>query len=140
VRDIIPKDDLPEFEQQWSNLHLGVSFQGTFRRFNSNGEEIRLMESYTPVEDNDGIIIKIFFLAVDITELVKSKKAVDISSEELNKANEKLKDNLKMITEEIVKLKKENQDQKDLEAAVMKKFESSADKKYYLWLQSLKNG
>ncbi len=138
VRDLIPKDHLPAFEQQWSNLHLGIPFHGISQRMTENAQEQWFSEAYTPIEDKDGIIFKIIYLAIDITELITNKKSGDISREELNKTNQELVNNFNEISKQTNLLKKEIQAKKDYNAALMKRFESPADKKYYTWLQNLK--
>jgi len=52
----------------WDTLRLGkTSISNDFRRFGKNSKEVWLSATYTPVLDDDGEVIKIIKLALDIT-------------------------------------------------------------------------
>jgi methyl-accepting chemotaxis protein len=76
-----------QFEKIWNEVIKNKPYTGSIKRTKPTGEEIWLMSSFTPVNDNDGNIIKIFFLGQDITERRLKYQLL----EEANKEIERLK-------------------------------------------------
>jgi methyl-accepting chemotaxis protein len=58
----------PSYNAFWETLRRGQSVDGEFERVNSAGETVWLRASYNPVLDEDGVPVKFFKLATDITE------------------------------------------------------------------------
>ncbi|HKK64018.1 MAG TPA: PAS domain-containing protein [Bacteroidales bacterium] len=77
-----------QFEKIWENIMKGKIYEGAIRRTKPTGEEVWLMATYSPVENENGEIYKIYFLALDITE----KKLKYQLLEEANKEIERLKE------------------------------------------------
>lgn len=81
-----------QFEKIWSEVLKDKTYEGAIRRTKPTGEETWLMSTFSPVKDESGVIYKIYFLALDITEkrlkyslLEEANKEVDRIREELRK-------------------------------------------------------
>jgi PAS domain S-box-containing protein len=83
----LKEEDKVQFEKIWNEVIKNKPYTGSIKRTKPTGEEIWLMSSFTPVNDNDGNIIKIFFLGQDITERRLKYQLL----EEANKEIERLK-------------------------------------------------
>ncbi len=67
------------------------TYEGAIRRTKPTGEEAWLMSTFSPVKDESGVIYKIYFLALDITE----KRLKYSLLEEANKEVDRLRDELR---------------------------------------------
>lgn len=76
-----------QFEKIWQEVLKGKTYEGAIRRTKPTGEEVWLMSTFSPVKDEEGVIYKIYFLALDITE----KKLKYQLLEEANKEIERLR-------------------------------------------------
>ena len=76
-----------QFEKIWQEVLKGKRYEGATRRTKPTGEEVWMMSTFSPVKDEDGVIYKIYFLALDITE----KKLKYQLLEEANKEIERLR-------------------------------------------------
>ncbi len=81
-----------QFEKIWLEVLKDKTFEGAIRRTKPTGEETWLMSTFSPVKDESGVIYKIYFLALDITEkrlkyslLEEANREVDRLREELQK-------------------------------------------------------
>ncbi len=81
-----------QFEKIWIEVLKDKIYEGAIRRTKPTGEEAWLMSTFSPVKDESGVIYKIYFLALDITEkrlkyslLEEANKEVDRLREELQK-------------------------------------------------------
>ena len=76
-----------QFEKIWQEVLKGKRYEGATRRTKPTGEEVWMMSTFSPVKDEEGVIYKIYFLALDITE----KKLKYQLLEEANKEIERLR-------------------------------------------------
>lgn len=68
----------PDF---WTKLFQGEKQQGQFRRKTKNGKEVFIEATYTPIQNNDGEVVKIVKFAVDVTQkVIQHQKAIEVSS------------------------------------------------------------
>jgi PAS domain S-box-containing protein len=96
IEMFIPKDELEHFRRVWANVVAGNSRQLEVRRRTKTGEDLWLINQYTPVTDISGRINKVLYFAHDITryknseeELLQKATATKIENEELkNKISE----------------------------------------------------
>ncbi|MBN2892575.1 MAG: PAS domain S-box protein [Bacteroidales bacterium] len=87
IINFIPEEDKEEFTEVWNSVKEGNLEQITVKRINqSTGDEIWLLNQYTPIEDENGKIVKILYLAIDISE---QKVAENIAAELLTSSQEK---------------------------------------------------
>lgn len=56
-----------EYKEFWANLAAGRQQSGEFMRITKDGREIWINASYTPVEDENGQVVKVVKIAADIT-------------------------------------------------------------------------
>ncbi len=89
IQIFIPKEEIEEFNIIWEKVINGEMQQVTLKRKNRKGQDIWLFAQYTPILDKRNNIIKILFLANDISE---QKKAELDNKELLSKSleNEKM--------------------------------------------------
>jgi len=76
-----------QFDRIWQEVLKGKTWEGATRRTKPTGEEVWLMSTFSPVKNEEGMIYKIYFLALDITE----KKLKYQLLEEANREIERLK-------------------------------------------------
>ncbi len=62
-----------EYKQFWKNLGNGQANSGEFERVTKTGKVLWLNASYTPVFDEDGMVIKVIKIASDITNMVQAR-------------------------------------------------------------------
>lgn len=80
-----------QFEKIWLEVLKDKTYEGAIRRTKPTGEETWLMSTFSPVKDESGVIFKIYFLALDITE----KRLKYSLLEEANKEVDRLRDELR---------------------------------------------
>ena len=70
IFEFIPEDEQEKFKNEiWSKVENGEPFQVVVQRERiDTGEEIWLLNQYTPVTDEKGNVERIIYLAIDITE------------------------------------------------------------------------
>ncbi len=87
ILEFIVEEEKKEFITLWNNVRNGKLEQLTVKRKNKHtGEDIWLLNQYAPIADEKGKIIKILYLAQDITE---QKHAEEQAKELLKQASEK---------------------------------------------------
>lgn len=72
-----------EYQEMWTQLIQGQIQTGEFKRVTKKKEAIWIQGSYTPVLDNDGKVVKIVKLAIDITEKKKLADHLEKKNREL---------------------------------------------------------
>ena len=68
------------YQTFWSKLASGEKNAGEFVRKNARGETVWLQASYTPVHDDQGKVIKVIKMAMDISETVRQKEKLRLIS------------------------------------------------------------
>jgi methyl-accepting chemotaxis protein len=63
-----------DYERFWDDLRKGKPQSGEFKRVSSNGSDVWIQASYTPVKDETGNVIKVIKIGVDVS-LQKFKNA-----------------------------------------------------------------
>ncbi|MFW5793308.1 MAG: cache domain-containing protein [Bacteroidota bacterium] len=89
-----------EYNKFWDDLKNGI-IKKEQTKLNLNGKIYHLMETYAPIFDNEGNVVKIFKIANDVTD---SKAAY----ENYSKKNQQLEEEISTLKKEIATLKKEN--------------------------------
>jgi len=85
----LKEEEKAQFEKIWNEVIKNKPYSGSIKRSKPTGEEIWLVSSFMPINDNDGNIAKIVFMGQDITE----RKLKYQLLEEANKEIERLKKN-----------------------------------------------
>ncbi len=74
IFQFIPEEEKEEFKKIWEEVAKGKSLQMRVRRLTADGQEIWLLNQYTPVFDTDGNVYKVLYLAQDITDQVHAER------------------------------------------------------------------
>jgi PAS domain S-box-containing protein len=74
-----PKDysDSDEYKEFWSKLKNGDYISAQINRIKKSGEEIWLQATYNPIFDNNGQVIRVMKIAVDITEKILQSQEIE---------------------------------------------------------------
>lgn len=93
------KDDKQKriYEQFWNDLANGVT-KKEINRFNVDGRILWLMETYTPIFNNDGMPYKVLKIALDITESKNLEHELHQQAEEVKAQQEELRQNMEEIS------------------------------------------
>ena len=86
----IPEEEKEEFAKLWSEVASGQLRQIQVKRKKVTGEDIWLLNQYTPIRDEQGNITKILYLAIDVTEQVRAEQEARKALEEAKKAQMEL--------------------------------------------------
>jgi len=102
LESIFPEENRTKIAEIWKALLDGQSFRETERLKNKEGKDIWLLSQYTPIFGTKGDVIRILYLANDISEQKeiedKNRKLLD---ESVNKTTELLVAQKKMAENEI---------------------------------------
>ncbi|PBQ34526.1 hypothetical protein CNR22_23000 [Sphingobacteriaceae bacterium] len=56
-----------EYKKFWDDLGNGITQQGQFKRMTRDGKEVWIQAAYTPVKNDEGKVVKVIKIAIDIT-------------------------------------------------------------------------
>lgn len=102
IQNIMPEDYAKNFEIVWQNIISGQSYQASVNQKNKFGENLWLLTQYTPIFDAHGAVVRVLYLANDITEQkVAEEKNQKLLSESLDKAKVLMATQEKMAKNEI---------------------------------------
>jgi len=80
-----------EYKELWTKLKNGDFVSSQFNRVKKDGEEIWLQATYNPILDNDGQVIRVMKIAVDITDKVLQSQEIERKNTYLEHAAKKLR-------------------------------------------------
>jgi PAS domain S-box-containing protein len=86
-RIFLQKVEKEQFDRIWEDILKDKPYSGVIRRTKPTGEQVWLMSTFTPVQDENGTVFKVIFLGQDITE----RKLKYQLLEEANKEIERLR-------------------------------------------------
>ena len=66
-----------EYKEFWTKLKNGDFISEQFNRIKKNGEEIWLQATYNPIFDNNGQVIRVMKIAIDITDKVLQSQEIE---------------------------------------------------------------
>ena len=111
IEMFIPKDELEHFRKVWASVISGTPRQLEVKRRTKTGEELWLINQYTPVTDVSGKISRVLYLAHDVTKYklseeksVTQSSVLEIKEKELNEKLgqlDKVKDEIKLKDNEL---------------------------------------
>jgi len=81
-----------QFEKIWQEVIKEKVYEGVIRRSKPTGEEVWLVSIFSPVKDEAGIIYKIYFMGLDITEKKLKYQLLEDANQEIERLKERLKD------------------------------------------------
>ena len=68
IKNIVSEENLENFDIVWQNICSGQSYQTTLKQKNKFNETIWLLTQYTPIFDAENHVVRILYIANDITE------------------------------------------------------------------------
>ena len=68
IKNIVSEENLENFDIVWQNIISGQSYQTTLKQKNKFNETIWLLTQYTPIFDAENNVVRILYIANDITE------------------------------------------------------------------------
>ncbi len=99
-----------EFKKFWEDLNKGIPQTGSYKRFTKSGGVVWLNATYTPINDKNGVPLKVIKLALDHTANKQLLDATQRQTEELLAQKEQLRQNMEKLlaTQEVI-TKKQNE-------------------------------
>ncbi len=88
----IPEEEKEDFAKLWKEVASGALKQIQVKRKTATGQDIWLLNQYTPIRDEQGNITKILYMAVDVTEQVEAEQKAKQALEEAQKAQKELQE------------------------------------------------
>jgi len=89
-------DKAKQYEMFWQDLLDGKS-QKLKTKVEIDNRTFWLMETYSPIVDNNGNTLKIIKIAIDITENVMKEEIIKQQVEEMKSSEEELKQNIEEL-------------------------------------------
>jgi PAS domain S-box-containing protein len=80
------------FDKIWMEVMKEKVYEGVIRRSRPTGEEVWLVSTFSPVKDEAGVIYKIYFMGLDITEKRLRYQLLDDANQEIERLKNRLKD------------------------------------------------
>lgn len=74
-----------EYTRFWEDLGNGITQEGQFKRITKDGKEIWIQAAYTPVKDENGKVIKVIKIAIDITAQKQAAIETEKAANEVNR-------------------------------------------------------
>jgi methyl-accepting chemotaxis protein len=81
-----------QFDKIWQEVIKEKTYEGVVRRSKPTGEEVWLAATLSPVKDEAGVIYKIYFMGLDITEKKLKYQLLEDANQEIERLKERLKD------------------------------------------------
>lgn len=140
ILTFIPDEEIVEFKALWQNVCEGNLHQMTVKRKSKlTGNDIWLINLYTPVKDTQGKVIKVLYTAMDITVHKEIEEQATIQVESLRRTNEELQAKLNEIKGHESELKTKLVEIEKVNSLANTSEATSLDGKYREWLQSVYN-
>ena len=81
-----------QFEKIWSEVLKEKVYEGSIRRSKPTGEELWLVSTFSPVKDEAGVIYKVYFMGMDITEKKLKYQLLEEANLEIERLKSRLRD------------------------------------------------
>jgi methyl-accepting chemotaxis protein len=79
-----------QFEKIWEQVLKEKGYEGVVRRSKPTGEEVWLISTFSPVKDETGMIYKVYYMGLDITEKKLKYQLLEEANQEIERLKEKL--------------------------------------------------
>lgn len=140
ILTFIPDEEIVEFKALWQNVCDGNLHQVTVKRKSKlTGNDIWLINQYTPVKDTQGKVFKVLYTAFDITAHKEIEEQAMKQVEILRKRNEELSEQLETTKTRESSLKSQLGELEKVNSLAESGQQSSIDEKYRNWLKSFGN-
>ncbi len=80
-----------QFEKIWKEVKKEKVYEGVIRRSKPTGEEVWLVSTFSPVRDESGVIYKVYFMGLDITEKKLKYQLLEDANQEIERLKEQLR-------------------------------------------------
>jgi PAS domain S-box-containing protein len=91
------------FREFWQEIRDGKTNTRIDKITLPTGTEIWLRQTFTPIIDSEGGLLKVLLIAADITETVEQKESLEKQSAELNRANIEMKSFSDAVDQALIK-------------------------------------
>jgi len=81
-----------QFEKIWNEVLKEKVYEGSIRRSRPTGEEVWLVSTFSPVKDEAGLIYKVYFMGLDITEKKLKYQLLEDANQEIERLKSRLAD------------------------------------------------
>jgi len=81
-----------QFEKIWDEVLKEKVYEGSIRRSLPTGEEVWLVSTFSPVKDEEGLIYKVYFLGLDISEKRMKYQLLEDANQEIERLRNRLAD------------------------------------------------
>jgi PAS domain S-box-containing protein len=81
-----------QFEKVWKEVLKEKVYEGSLRRSKPTGEEVWLVSTFSPVKDEAGVIYKVYFMGMDITEKRLKYQLLEDANQEIERLKNRLRD------------------------------------------------
>jgi methyl-accepting chemotaxis protein len=140
ILTFIPDEEIVEFKSLWQSVCEGNLHQMTVKRKSKlTGNDIWLINQYTPVRDTNGKVFKVLYTAFDITSHKEIEEQAMKQVETLRKQNHELAEQLETIKTRETSLKNQLGEIEKVNSLVDSGQQTSLDDKYRSWLKSFDN-
>ena len=104
ILEFVADEDKSDFQKTWESVKKGNLEQVTVQRVNKlTNEKVWLLNQYTPIEDLEGNVVKILYLAIDITEQKNAENRANILLLDTRKKELELQNILKGVDRTILR-------------------------------------
>jgi methyl-accepting chemotaxis protein len=79
-----------QFEKVWNEVLKEKVYEGSIRRSRPTGEEVWLVSTFSPVKDEAGVIYKVYFMGLDITEKKLKYQLLEDANQEIERLKSRL--------------------------------------------------
>jgi len=79
-----------QFEKVWKEVLKEKVYEGSIRRSRPTGEEVWLVSTFSPVKDEAGLIYKVYFMGLDITEKRLKYQLLEDANQEIERLKNRL--------------------------------------------------
>jgi len=137
ILTFIPDDEISEFKKLWQSVCEGNLHQITVKRKSKlSGQDIWLLNQYTPVKDASGKVVKILYMAIDITKQKNIEEQAKTQTEELTLKEEQMRKTVEELIEKQKMLELKIKDINKINDIENLNVENQANKNYNNWLNS----
>jgi len=91
-RLFLKESEKEQFEKIWQEVSKQKVYEGVIRRSRPTGEEAWLVSTFSPVISEAGVIYKVYFMGLDITEKKLKYQLLEDANQEIERLRERLKD------------------------------------------------
>ncbi|MFH0757911.1 MAG: PAS domain S-box protein [Bacteroidota bacterium] len=91
-RLFLKEPEKEQFEKIWQEVSKQKVYEGVIRRSRPTGEEAWLVSTFSPVISEAGVIYKVYFMGLDITEKKLKYQLLEDANQEIERLRERLKD------------------------------------------------